>query len=72
MPKRIPGMYAFYARSIQEAYNEDNPEKAEYFIKDAPWAVYEALVRNEVIEVSVERSREGYEGDEPVQLELFN
>ena len=71
MPKRIPGMYAFYAKSIQDAYYEDEPERAEELIKDAPRAVYEALVRNEVIEVSVEESRRGYEGDTPIQLELF-
>ena len=69
--KRIPGMYAFYAKSIQDAYYEDEPERAEELIKDAPPAVYEALVRNEVIEVSVEESRKGYMGDEPTQLELF-
>ena len=71
MAKRIPGMYAFYAKSIQDAYYEDEPERAEELIKDAPQAVYEALVRNEIIEVSVEESRRGYTGDEPVQLELF-
>ena len=50
---------------------DDKLERAEYLIKDAPRDVYEALVRNEVIEVSVEKSREGYKGDEPTQLELF-
>jgi len=71
MPKRIPGMYAFYAKSIQDAYYEDEPERAEELIKDAPLEVYEALVRNEVIEVSVDKSRENYEGDAPVQLQLI-
>lgn len=71
MVKRIPSMYAFYARSITEAYYEDKPERAEALIKDAPQDVYDALVRNEVIEVSVEESRKGYAGDEPVQLKLF-
>jgi recombinational DNA repair protein RecT len=81
MPKRIPGMYAFYSREIQKALDEDNYEEAERLTKDAPQAVYEALVRNEVIEVSVEESRKGYEGDKedssesdlstPTQLELF-
>jgi len=68
MTKRIPSMYSFYAKSIQDAYYEDEPERAEELIKDAPLEVYEALIRNEVIEVSVDKSREGYE--EPVQLSL--
>ena len=69
MAKRIPGMYAFYAKSIQDAYYEDEPERAEALIKDAPLEVYEALVRNEIIEVSVEKSRENH-SEEPVQLAL--
>ena len=64
-------MYHFYERSIIEAYMQDKIERAEYLIKDAPRDIYEALVSNGVIEVSVEKSREGYKGDNPVQLELF-
>jgi len=59
-------MYYFYQREIQLAIDNEDYDRMDYLIKDAPHAVYEALVRNEIIEVSVDKSRE-----EPVQLQLI-
>jgi len=57
--RRTPSMYAFYERSIITA--RDNGDWGEYYylIDDAPQSIKDALVRNEIIEESVEESRKG-------------
>ena len=55
--RRVPSMYAFYSREIQEAYDKDDWERASYLISDAPKDIYQALERNGFIEQSIEASR---------------
>ena len=55
--RRIPSMYAFYSQEIQEAYDNDDYERVNYLISDAPRDIYEALERNGFIEQSVDASR---------------
>lgn len=57
--KRTPGMYAFYERNIKEAQANKNYELAEHLAQDAPSSVRLALIRNDVIEGSVEETRKG-------------
>lgn len=51
-------MYAFYERQISKALEEDNVELAQHLIADAPKEVKKALIRNDIIEGSVEETRE--------------
>ena len=58
--KRTPSMYSFYEKEIKEAYQNENWDRAIELINDCPEDVYDALVSNEVIETSVEESRNGH------------
>jgi hypothetical protein len=57
MTRRVPGMYAFYKRQILEAEKENQWDLYDYYIKDAPQDVKDALIREEIIEGSVEQTR---------------
>jgi hypothetical protein len=50
-------MYAFYKRQILEAEKENQWDLYDYYIKDAPQDVKDALIREEIIEGSVEQTR---------------
>jgi len=50
-------MYAFYERTIKEAQANEDYELAEHLAQDAPSSVRLALIRNDVIEGSVEETR---------------
>lgn len=56
--RRVPGMYHFYRKELQEAYSKDDVERVEYLIQDLPKDIYLALVREGEIETSVDKSRE--------------
>ena len=58
MSKRIPGMYHFYLNAITQALQEENYEEVDRLVADTPNDIKRALIRNEVIEGSVEQSRE--------------
>lgn len=58
MSKRIPGMYYFYFNAITKALHEENYEEVDRLVADTPNDIKRALIRNEVIEGSVEQSRE--------------
>ena len=57
MTRRVPGMYAFYKRHILEAEKENQWDLYDYYIQDAPQDVKDALIREGVIEGSVEQTR---------------
>jgi len=57
MRKRTPGMYHFYFNEITEAIHNNDYDRVDYLVSDAPKEVKKALIRNEVIEESVESSR---------------
>jgi len=56
--KRTPAIYGYYESNILKAYREDNYDYAEELIKDAPKDVYKALIKNDIIEGSVEQTRD--------------
>ena len=58
MTKRTPGMYYFYYNEITEAIHNEDYDRVDYLVSDAPKEVKKALIRNEVIEGSVEETRE--------------
>jgi len=58
MTKRTPGMYHFYFNRITQAIHEENWEEYDRILADTPDDIREALVRAEVIEESVESSRD--------------
>jgi len=58
MTKRTPSMYAFYERQIKKAYEDNNLDLAEHLISDAPADIKKALIRNDIIEGSVDSTRE--------------
>ena len=58
MTKRIPGMYYFYFNEITEAIHNNDYDRVDYLVSDAPKEVKRALIRNEVIEGSVEETRQ--------------
>jgi len=57
MRKRTPGMYHFYFNEITEAIHNNDYDRVDYLVSDAPKEVKKALIRNEVIEGSVEETR---------------
>ena len=57
MRKRTPGMYHFYETMITQAIEDKDWELYGSLIDDAPKEVKKALIRNEIIEESVESSR---------------
>jgi len=58
MSKRIPSMYSFYEREIKEAIMSLNWERYDELVDDLPLDIRDALVRQGVLEESVEQSRE--------------
>jgi len=58
MSKRIPSMYSFYEREIKEAITSLNWERYNELVDDLPVDIRDALVRQGVLEESVEQSRE--------------
>jgi len=58
MSKRIPSMYSFYEREIKEAITSLNWERYDELVDDLPVDIRDALVRQGVLEESVEQSRE--------------
>jgi len=58
MSKRIPSMYSFYEREIKEAITSLNWERYDELVDDLPVDIRNALVRQGVLEESVEQSRE--------------
>jgi len=58
MTRRIPGQYAFYKRHIVEAEKENQWDLYDYYIKDAPQDVKDGLIREGIIEGSVEQTRQ--------------
>jgi len=58
MNKRIPSMYSFYEREIKEAITSLNWERYDELVDDLPVDIRDALVRQGVLEESVEQSRE--------------
>ncbi|MDA7651314.1 hypothetical protein N8602_00010 [bacterium] len=56
--KRVPSMYFFYRKELQEAYSKDDSERVEYLIQDLPKDIYLALVREGEIETSISQARE--------------
>jgi len=58
MTRRVPGMYAFYKRNILEAEKENQWDLYDYYIKDAPQEVRDGLIREGIIEGSVEQTRQ--------------
>ena len=70
MSKRIPGMYHFYFNSITQAIHEENWEEFDRILADTPDDIREALVRNEVIEESVEASRDSSLLEEHLRLAI--
>ena len=58
MTKRTPGMYYFYYNEITKAIHNEDYDRVDYLVSDAPKEVKKALIRNEVIEGSVEETRE--------------
>ena len=58
MSKRIPSMYSFYEREIKEAIISLNWERYDELVDDLPVDIRNALVRQGVLEESVEQSRE--------------
>jgi len=58
MSKRIPSMYSFYEREIKEAITSLNWERYNELVDDLPVDIRNALVRQGVLEESVEQSRE--------------
>jgi len=60
MTKRTPGMYHFYQTMIQQAIEDKDWELYGSLIDDAPKDVKKALIRNEIIEESVESSRSSH------------
>ena len=61
MTKRTPGMYHFYQTMIQQAIEDKDWELYGSLIDDAPKDVKKALIRNEIIEESVESSRRDHD-----------
>jgi len=57
MTRRTPSMYAFYKRHILEAEKENQWDLYDYYIKDAPQEVKDGLIREGIIEGSVEQTR---------------
>jgi len=51
-------MYSFYEREITEAYRKENWGVALELLADCPDEIMDALIANEVVETSVERSRD--------------
>ena len=51
-------MYHFYFNAITQALQEENYEEVDRLVADTPNDIKRALIRNEVIEGSVEQSRE--------------
>jgi len=58
MTRRTPSQYAFYERHIKEAEKNEQWDTYQYYIEDAPQDVKDALIRQGVIEGSVEQTRQ--------------
>ena len=58
MTRRTPSQYAFYERKIKEAEQNNQWDVYDYYIEDAPQDVKAALIRQGVIEGSVEQTRQ--------------
>lgn len=58
--RREPSQYHFYENEINKAYKEDDWERVSYLRADAPVVVLNALIKNGILEGSVEQTREGY------------
>ena len=58
MTRRTPSQYAFYKRKIEEAEQNNQWDVYDYYIEDAPQDVKDALIRQGVIEGSVEQTRQ--------------
>jgi len=71
MTKRIPGMYHFYFKEITEAIHNEDYDRVDYLVSDAPKEVKKALIRNEVIEGSVEETREDDTLEEHLRIALI-
>jgi len=55
--RREPAQYHFYEEEINKAYEEDDWERVSYLRADAPVVVRDALIRNGILEGSVEQTR---------------
>ena len=58
MTRRTPSQYAFYERKIKEAEQNNQWDLYDYYIEDAPQDIKDALIRQGVIEGSVEQTRQ--------------
>lgn len=60
---RTPSMYSYYEREVEAAYQNDDYERVNYLIGDMPDDIKEALVKNGVLESSVEATRSDLDND---------
>jgi len=58
MSKRTPSMYSFYEREIKEAIDTLNWERYDELVDDLPVDIKDTLIRQGVLEESVDQSRE--------------
>jgi hypothetical protein len=58
MSKRTPSMYSFYEREIKEAIETQNWERYDELVDDLPVDIRDTLIRQGVLEESVDQSRE--------------
>jgi len=58
MSKRTPSMYSFYEREIKEAIETQNWERYDELVDDLPVDIKDTLIRQGVLEESVDQSRE--------------